>query len=99
MNDVNSLPLNQAALTRLKLEGLELNPNRSHLLQLAISSLEDENDPRAGALTYYDLSWPGQAYAHQQLSRDLQPEDVISLPLSQLLSAVHQTLQKPPPRD
>jgi hypothetical protein len=94
VEDLNKLPLNQAALARLKAEGLPPDPRHAHLLTLAQFGLEDdhsepadEQDPRRLTLAFF-LTVGQQAFAVRYLEADIEPEDVLDQPLPQLADDV-----------
>ena len=100
---LNNHPLNQAALRRLRQEGLPHHPDRlAHVLQLADLGLEGEDhqpaedsDPRRKAVQDWEASPRLQQSALLVLQDQVDPQQVLSQPLPLLSDHLAACLRQP----
>src|SRR5579884_1391941 len=90
---LNQDPLNQAALQRLLQDGNAQDPMLMHLLDLTYAPLSKheplEHDSAEGKVL---MDWSAepriQASALEQMRDDLEPEEVLSLPLQEIARVI-----------
>jgi hypothetical protein len=101
IEELNQHPLNQAALRRLRAERLAGDQHTAPLLTLALAGVEEGQEDREEAMTVaaYLFSPGAQSRAVEILADDLEPEDVATLALSDLLDTAFHLLRRQPPRD
>ena len=100
VQELNRQPLNRAAALRLEQERQGSNPEVLHLLELAALASAPDGDPSQESIRLLGFNRSPQAAMRLLESEsELSPEEVISLPLPELLDRVSHALTPQPPRD
>lgn len=104
--ELNRHPLNQAALARLRAERAVEEPNRIHLLSLALAGLvdaegesPDPHSPELQTLETASQTVATQRGALRHLAEDLAPENLAADPLPELAEAIWRPLANLGSRD